>query len=64
MSEQEMVKRDIDTLKESIARDWSDLQNLTLTKEEAAGIREHIRLCESDLKKLRERLDRLPKNSN
>lgn len=65
MTEQEMLERDIATLKESVNLDWRDLQKLGLSKEEAAGIRKHIDFCIKDLKDLIERRARLKgKTSN
>src|SRR6266436_855862 len=52
VTEQEMLKRDIQTLRESLSLDYRDLALLKLTKEQVEGIREHIRLCLEDLKNL------------
>ena len=59
MNEAEILKRDLEALRESINLDWADLASFPLTVEEVAGIREHIRLCNEDLKDLLERRERL-----
>jgi len=56
MTTAEMITRDIQTLRESIAIDWQDLQRST-TIEERAGIRQHIKACLEDMAELYARLE-------
>jgi hypothetical protein len=59
MTEREKLKRDIDTLRESIRLGWLDLSRLPLTPEDARAIRIDINECVEDLGALRTRLDEL-----
>lgn len=45
MTKAEKLKRDIETLQESIRQDWQDLAALNLTPEERLGIRKHLKWC-------------------
>jgi hypothetical protein len=65
MTELEKLQRDIETLQEAIKGDWADLGSMRIAPEQAAGIREHIKLCNDDLKTLWAERDRMKgKNSN
>ena len=57
MAEVEKLRADVDTLKESIQRDWVDMATKPMTKEERADLRQHIRLCIKEMKQLVQRLD-------
>ena len=59
LTEAEKLKRDIDTLRESIRLDWAELDQLPMSADERAGIREHIKTCVKDLTDLLARLDGL-----
>ena len=59
MTEMDKLKRDIDTLRESIRLDWQELAQLALTADERQGIRDHIEICQEDLRDLLNRLDQL-----
>jgi len=59
MTEQEVLFRDIATIKETINRDWVDLSSLSLSAAERAALRTHIDACVQELKNLIERLDEL-----
>lgn len=56
MTSQEKLKRDIDTLRDSIKLDWQDLASKQLTQDERKGLKEHIEWCSSELNSLYERL--------
>jgi len=60
MTEQEVLFRDIATIKETIDRDWGDLTSLLLGAAERAALRARIDACVQELKDLIERLDELP----
>ncbi|MEJ2373939.1 MAG: hypothetical protein P8Y71_00550 [Pseudolabrys sp.] len=64
MTEKEVLLRDIATVKATIDRDWADLNQLSLAREERRMLRVHIERCVQDLKALMERLDELPPESN
>jgi type VI protein secretion system component VasK len=53
----EKIRRDIDTLVESMRLDWQDLSKGDLSAQERAGIREHLDWCIKELSELRARLD-------
>lgn len=57
MTEQEMLKRDIDGLRESIRLNWQDLARLNLTPEERSGIRQNTQLLSVELAALIDRLE-------
>ena len=59
MTEQEVLFRDIATIKETINRDWVDLSRLSLSVGERAALRSHIDACVLELKNVTERLDEL-----
>jgi hypothetical protein len=42
-SEEEQLRRDIDTTRDSINRDWKELAQTHLTPEERHSIRDHIK---------------------
>jgi hypothetical protein len=60
MTEQEVLFRDIATIKETINRDWGDLTSLLLSATERAALRARIDACVQEHKDLIERLDELP----
>jgi hypothetical protein len=49
MTKREKLLRDIDTLRESIRQEWTDMAQLSLTAEERARIGRHIQLCIEEL---------------
>ncbi len=57
--ESEELVRHIDALKESIRLNWAELETKHLSREDRAGIRLHIDWCETELRNLRDRLDRV-----
>lgn len=52
MTEKEKLLRDIETLRESMRRDWKDLAALHLDPEDRAGIKKHIEWCQQELAEL------------
>jgi len=56
MTEQERFKRDIDTLRESIRREWQELSEKHFSAEERCGIRNYINSLAVDLQALLKRL--------
>jgi hypothetical protein len=64
MTENEMLLRDIRTVRETINRDWADLTHLSLSHDERTALRAHIDQCINDLKGLMERLEALTPESN
>jgi hypothetical protein len=59
MTPTEKLLRDIETLRASVRTDWADLGTKSLSKEERAGIRQHIEICNAELKGLLEKLWKL-----
>jgi hypothetical protein len=59
LTETEKLLRDIETLRTSIRTDWADLATKSLSKEDRAGVREHLEICSAELKNLLEQLWRL-----
>jgi hypothetical protein len=59
VTEEEKLRRDIETLREAIRLDWADLAQLPLTPEERQGIRHNVTICVRDLADLLARLDNL-----
>jgi hypothetical protein len=57
MTEQEILKRDIDGLRESINLGWREMAEKTMTREERVELRKHINWLIDELKQLLERLD-------
>ena len=64
MADEEKLRCDIDTLRESIRSDLANLAAKHLTADKRKALREHLELCNSTLKDLLERLDMLSKSSN
>lgn len=56
MQEEEILKRDIDILLDSIQQDWEKLQKPSLSAADRKRIRYHINYCIDELKKLTMRL--------
>ena len=56
MTEQEILKRDIDGLRESIRLGWVEMAEKPMSNLERQGLREHINLLINELKLLLERL--------
>lgn len=61
MTPQEKLQRDIATLKESIALNWTEIgaKPLTLTKKELQGIRDNVAWCTEEMRSLLAQLDKL-----
>ena len=59
MTEQEMLRRDIDGLRESIRLNFVDLERLNLSPEDREGIRTNTRLLMDELAALLNRLETL-----
>lgn len=57
MTAQEKVKRDIDTMLESINCNIGDLQKPGLSSEERAGIKQHLIWCQDQLSDLIQQLE-------
>jgi len=57
MQEEEILKRDIDILLDSIRQDWEKLQKSSLSAADRKRIRHHINYCVDELKKLTMRLN-------
>lgn len=57
MTDQEKLKRDIDTLRESIRRGWADMDSKPMPPEERRALRRHIAGLVSELAELLARLD-------
>ena len=45
MTKADKLKRDIETIQESIRQDWQDLAAMNLTRQERLGIRKHLKWC-------------------
>lgn len=56
MNQKDKLLRDIETLRESMRRDWKDLATLQLSIEDRAGIKQHIAWCQNELKELLSKL--------
>jgi hypothetical protein len=56
MTEAEKLKSDLDTLRESIQRDWQDLARAP-TARDRESILEHLMWCDGELAGLRTRLE-------
>lgn len=52
MTPQEKLKRDIQTLMESIKIDVQDLQKVELSPQDRQGIRRHLKWCQDELRSL------------
>ncbi|WOH64053.1 hypothetical protein [Bradyrhizobium sp. BWA-3-5] len=59
MTEEEMLKRDIETLKASMRLEYAEKANQILTPDELKAFRGRIHLLQADLDLLRTRLDGL-----
>ena len=57
MNDQEKLRRDIDTLKESIRLFWLDMPTKTMTTEDRSQLLKHISALVTELSKLLRRLD-------
>ena len=57
MTRFENTKRDIDTLKESIRRDWEEVSNPNLSVNDRADLKGHINWCIAELKDLLAKLE-------
>jgi hypothetical protein len=60
VTEADKLKRDIDTLRESIRLDWLDLASKPLTVSDCAALRSDIVALGLELRNLIERFDALP----
>ncbi len=61
MTKREKLLRDIETLRESIRQEWTDMAQLSLTAEERGRIGRHIQLCIEELHDLFRRLNETKK---
>ena len=57
MTDQEKLKRDIDTLRESIRLGWVDMDSKSMTPDERRELRKHITGLVAELTVLLARLD-------
>jgi hypothetical protein len=57
MDKVEKLNRDIATILETIELDWLELSQRNMSMSEAAGIRDHVKIC---IKKLSDLLGSLP----
>jgi hypothetical protein len=64
MIEEEKLRWDIATVRESIRLDWADLASKNLSADQRKAIREHLGMCNSALKDFRNRLDTLSARSH
>jgi hypothetical protein len=65
MTEAETLIREIESLRETIRREWFNIRLDTLTHDDRVVIRDHIERCHTDLKILLDRLWNLAdENSN
>jgi hypothetical protein len=55
---QEMLRRDIETLLESVRLDWQELAQRSLTTDQMQAVRKHIDSCHRELRDLISRRDR------
>jgi len=62
MTEEETLAWEIEEIRKEIEIDWAKLASRTLPPDKRKTIREHLELCNSSLKILREKLDRLQGN--
>jgi len=62
MTDEEKVRWEIDNLRESIRLDWANLASKNLTPDKRKAIEQHLEMCTSALRDLRERLDTLHKS--
>jgi hypothetical protein len=56
MSEAEMLIGEIESLRETIRREWFNIRLDTLTHDDRVVIRDHIERCHADLKILLDRV--------
>jgi hypothetical protein len=56
MTEAETLIRDIESLRETMRREWFNIRLDTLTHDDRVVIRDHIERCHADLKILLDRL--------
>ncbi len=61
MTSQEKLQHDIETLKESIALNWTEIgaKPLTLTKNELQDIRDNIAWCTEEMRSLLAHINKL-----
>jgi hypothetical protein len=59
MTEEERIAWEIDKIRKEIEIDWAKLGSKNLTAEKRKAIREHLEMCNSSLKILREKFDGL-----
>jgi hypothetical protein len=59
MSEEYQVRANLNALRESIRLDWVDIAERTMTPEERREVREHIKICVSELSSIIARLEEL-----
>jgi hypothetical protein len=57
MTEQEMLKRDVETLRDSIRLEYAEFAIMALPPSDLAAFRGRIRLLQIDLDQLRRRMD-------
>ena len=56
--EEKRIRWEIDTLRESIHLDWANLASKNLTADRRKVIREHLDICNSTLKDLKDLVER------
>ena len=62
MTKEETLAWEIEEIRKEIAIDWAQLASKNLPPDKRKTIREHLELCNSSLKILQEKLDRLQEN--
>jgi hypothetical protein len=62
MTREETLAWEIEEIRKEIAIDWTQLASKNLPPDKRKTIREHLELCNSSLKILQEKLDRLREN--
>jgi hypothetical protein len=62
MTEKDTLAWEIEEIRKEIEIDWAQLASKNLPPHKRKPIREHLELCNSSLKILQEKLDRLQEN--
>lgn len=57
MTAQDQLRRDIETLKDSVRLNWRDIGTRQLSAQERAGIKQNIKWCLDEMKKLYDQLE-------
>lgn len=62
MTEVEKIRRNIETLRESMRLGWQEMAGTPTTPEERASLRKHLNWCAREILELTDRLDELDAN--